>query len=142
MNRQCIARLAHAFRDAIERTPRDALPVTFERFPLGSCGDAAPILARYLADCGQSGFELVSAWRGTAQANDWRSHAWLERRGLVVDITGDQFPEFSQRVFVGEASPFHRTFAEQERASLAAYDERTVATLAHAYAEVCKHLRQ
>ncbi|MDN5873434.1 MAG: hypothetical protein L0H29_03505 [Sinobacteraceae bacterium] len=142
MNSGQLARLALEFRDAIERTPRDVLPVTFAQFPRGSCGDASLILARYLADCGQTGFALVSAWRGTAQRNDRCSHAWLERRGLVVDVTGDQFPEFGQRVFVGVASPFHRTFAEQERgsASLAAYDERTASTLARACAEVCKRL--
>jgi hypothetical protein len=39
------------------------------------------------ADNGQEGFVYVCGMR------DGRSHAWLEREGLIVDITGDQFPD-------------------------------------------------
>jgi len=77
------------FRHAIEACDRSALPITFENFPAGSCGDAALILGKYLEERGFGLFDYVLGERGG------RSHAWLQRGHLVVDITGDQFDDMS-----------------------------------------------
>ena len=79
--------LAKRLRAAIEACDLKTLPITFHEFPRGSCGDATLILAKHLKDNGQKGFAYVCGMR------DGHSHAWLERDGLIVDITGDQFAD-------------------------------------------------
>ena len=38
-----------------------------------------------------------------------QSHAWLEKDGLIVDITSDQFDK-GVRVYVGKQNGFYRRF--------------------------------
>jgi len=127
-------------RTAIERTDRALLPITFLDFPRGSCGDAAQVLGRHLKEFGHEGFQYVLASRGDQRDNSWHSHAWIERQGLIVDITADQFPDFPHKVFVGTESPFHSTFEieETQEADYAIYDAHTVSTLNRAYHEILK----
>lgn len=57
-------------------------------FPRGWCQDTSRALGHLLADRGQIGFKLIFANRAD---DDRKTHVWLERDGLIVDITADQF---------------------------------------------------
>ena len=57
-------------------------------FPRGWCQDTSRALGHLLADRGEHGFQLVF---GARSYDDRKTHVWLERDGLIVDITADQF---------------------------------------------------
>jgi hypothetical protein len=133
-----LLKLASDFRAAIERCPREGLPITFERFPHGSCGDAALLLAKYLERNAHTGFVYVLGMR------DQRSHAWLQRDDLVIDITADQFEDQDQPVIVARVSTWHSTFTvepeDQHHADFTLYDAATAATLAQAYHAIVENI--
>lgn len=131
-----ICALAERFRDAIERCDRRDLPVTFECFPLGSCGDATLLLAKYLKINGHDGFAYICGVR------EEQSHAWLGRRSLIIDITGDQFSDNPNAVFVGENSRWHAQFSidSEHPADLDCYDPNTRLSLGVAYGHILKNL--
>jgi len=107
--------LARRLRQAIEAVPRDALPFGMREFPAGSCGDAAQLLAAYLSDSGFPGFEYVLGSRGSKEDGMWTSHAWIEREGMVVDITADQFADAPPGATASYDSPWHRGFDVEHR---------------------------
>ena len=51
-------------------------------------------------------YVLAESYKGKKQ----RSHAWLGRGTLVIDITADQFPDVSESVIVTLDSPWHRAW--------------------------------
>lgn len=83
---QKIFALASVVRKALEEVPKNQLPITLCNFPHGSCGDASLLLGEFLTDRGFGKFHYVLGELNQA------SHAWLQKDGLVVDITADQFP--------------------------------------------------
>lgn len=130
-----IRRLATEFRKAIERCPRERLPVAFTDFPRGACGDAAPLLAKFLERNGYSGFAYILGMRGGG------SHAWLSRGNLIVDITADQFEDQSHAVIVETESNWHTSFRvdcddQRHPADFEKYNEAAAATLASAYVAI------
>ena len=135
---------AREFRLAIEHLDRSVLPVTFENFPRGSCGDAVLLLGTYLLDNGYGEFGYVLGERGDHQANTWSSHTWLEKQNLVVDITADQFPEISDKVIVCLDSEWHRQFNGkiEHKADYRIYDSRTAASLNNVYNEILKYMQE
>ena len=72
-------------------------------FPKGSCGDASELLGQYLSDSG------LGTWgyRSGMQLDPVFSHAWVERDGLIVDITADQFPDVSEPVLLTTDRTWH-----------------------------------
>lgn len=111
-----IEQLAHRLRFAIDQVPRAELPLGLRAFPNGACGDASLLLGAYFVDSGVQGFVYV---HGSRRVNDesraW--HGWLERAGLLVDITADQFLDAPAAVIVSANSTWHEGFAlEQDRA--------------------------
>ncbi|MET4214219.1 hypothetical protein [Bradyrhizobium sp. LA2.1] len=129
-----IRELAAEFREAIERCPRERLPITFADCPRGACGDATLLLAKHLERNGHTGFVYVLGMRNGG------SHAWLRRGALIVDITADQFEDHFQPVVVDTTSNWHATFDldpddQQHPTNFEEYDEATVVTLANAYVE-------
>ncbi len=100
-----IRRLAREFRDAITRSPRDDLP-TLCSFPRGSCGDASKLLGEYLHEQGQGVWDYV----GGERDSNTHSHAWLEKDGLIVDITADQFDDIDEPVVVTRDRIWHQQF--------------------------------
>ena len=118
MTHELVRSVADAVRRAIESVPTRELPITFSSFPRGACGDTALVLGTYFEeDCGLKGFEYVSGDRGSKAEDTWSSHAWLEREGLVVDITADQFADAPSAVIVELASPWHANFRNVERSN-------------------------
>ena len=59
-------------------------------FPGGWCDDCSRVLGALLKESGENGFELVVGSRGEHLE---KSHIWLRRGDLIVDITADQFAE-------------------------------------------------
>lgn len=124
-----LAEACRRFRLAIERTDSNRLPVTFEAFPRGSCGDAALLLAKYLEEIGFGIFQYMLGSRA-----GW-SHAWLQQGSVIVDITADQFGDVDEKVIVTTWSPWHIGFSGEVEhvADYQIYDENTRATLGGAY---------
>lgn len=111
--RQVAARSRRAFMDGL------LTHVTFERFPLGACGDCSELLREYLSECGLGEWDYRWGWR------DGRSHGWLEQSGLVVDITADQFGDGQPGVVVTRERGWHDQFemsGAPRRAGLHYYD--------------------
>lgn len=126
------------FRAAIESCDRSSLPVSFERFPRGACGDATLLLAKFLEESGFGKFNYVLGERNGS------SHAWLENGEVITDITADQFPDMPHPVFVAGESEWHSSFNGEvlHVADIEIYDEHTRATLRGAYSIVRKHVPQ
>lgn len=59
-------------------------------FPNGWCDDCSRVLGVLLREQGESGFERVVGRRGEHLE---KSHVWLRRGDLIVDITADQFQD-------------------------------------------------
>jgi len=73
------------------------------------------LLGAYLNDSGERGFVYVSGERGSKDDDSWTTHAWIERDGLVVDITCDQFPDAPAAVIVSPNSDWHRCFESKSQ---------------------------
>jgi hypothetical protein len=102
--------LVIGFRQAIVDCPDPGL-VSLERFPHGSCGDASILLGQYLYENGQGVWTYVSGWENRA------SHAWIEKNGLRVDITADQFDEVRTPVIIASGGGWHDRFTVDPSAS-------------------------
>lgn len=119
-----IERLAYHFREAID----DALyygkladDFSFNHFPRACCGDTCCLLGQYLLD------HEIPTWYICGMKDYRESHAWLcttdpaVERGIIIDITGDQFKDnidflnYSEAVFVGNTDGFHDLFRIRER---------------------------
>jgi hypothetical protein len=129
---------ATRFRLAIERCDLKRLTVCMRDFPVGSCGDAMPLLGTYFIEQGLGTFSYVLGERATNDSIDGhRSHAWLEADGIIVDITADQFSEVDQKIIVTRHSAWHAAFERDEALPHAAdyriYDLHTVSSLGQAY---------
>lgn len=126
------------FRIAIENCDKSSLPLSFEQFPKGSCGDATLLLAKFLEESGYGEFNYILGKRNGS------SHAWLEQGDVVVDITADQFTDMPHPAFVECGSKWHASFCGeiQNVADFDSYDERTIATLRPAYHAILKKLQR
>jgi hypothetical protein len=84
-------------------------------FPSGWCQDTSRALGKLLKDQGETGFMLVF---GRRPGDHRKTHVWLERDGLIVDITADQFtPEICARAIVTTDRSWHDGW-EQEKHDL------------------------
>lgn len=101
-----------AFRDAIVRSHGGGL-LALQNFPVGACGDASILLGQFFADRGLGEWFYVNGERTAASGK--QTHAWIERDGLVVDITANQFIEIDDPVLVTNAKDWHLQFAEDTR---------------------------
>lgn len=143
--RKCseLSDLASRWRRAIERTTRASFP-GLAAFPQGACGDASLLLAEYLRDqaCAYDD-ALYVAGEFESEKGFGGGHAWLEWRGIIVDITSDQFDHGPRvPVFVAAVSSWHSAFLSVTRspARIAHYDDRTRSTLMHWYRTIRQQL--
>lgn len=129
---------AKKFRDAIVRAGKGVL-LTLDNFPFGSCGDASILLAEYLEELGYGSFDYVCGSRNDS------SHAWIEKDGMIVDITLDGFPENKETVFVGIEHPWHDQFCEDpyriDNIRIDRWDPHTRANLTRAYHIIRDHVK-
>ena len=103
---------ASAFRDAIIRSGGGGL-LGLQDFPVGACGDASILLGQFFADQGLGEWFYIIGESTTTSGQ--QSHAWIEREGLVVDITADQFVEIDDPVLVTDTKDWHLQFVEEDR---------------------------
>lgn len=97
------------FRNTIERMNKTNFPLSswFERFPLGCCGDTSDLLAKYLTE--EHSIETLYVWGMRGE----QSHAWLEHKKLIIDITADQFDEVNESVIITTDRTWHSQFVGQ-----------------------------
>lgn len=109
-NHEQLVHLATRFRAAIINSQLVRKPfITFDYFPLGACGNTARLLAEYLREHGYGDFDYVTGERGG------RTHAWLDKAGLIIDITADQFDDQDAAVIVTRDHGWHSLFEGQIR---------------------------
>ena len=106
--------VATLVREMIENVVSESTYVGIElqRFPSGACEVSSVILGLYLKE--KYDVNVVQSV-GKRPSPDCEygenNHVWLTVNAtVVVDITADQFDDFSSKVFVGCDSAFHDTF--------------------------------
>lgn len=132
-----LTKLVTEFRSAIEKCdPATLSLVTFQDFPLGACGDATLLLAKYLQEKKYGQFDYVLGNR------EGHSHAWLQQKSLIIDITADKFDDQDAAVIVTEDHSWHSSFkGEVENvADFCLYDHYTVSGMTRAYAAILRQL--
>lgn len=100
----------------------------FQRFPRGACGDASELLGEYLRNCGLGEWTYCSGISPPDGDMFQSSHGWLERDGVIVDITADQFATGQPAVVVTRDPSWYATFQRlggARRAGLDYYDTGT-----------------
>lgn len=97
----------HEFDEAV-RSCSEHLGPEFSNYPRGSCGAASEILAECLAVQGFGTFSYVSGSDGN------QSHAWLEKDGLIVDVTSGQFEDSPETITISRKSIWHKKFQNLE----------------------------
>jgi hypothetical protein len=134
--------IACRFRDALETHAAESAHPGLRNFPRDSCADAVLLLGAYLLDAGLGTFEAVGGRFATPGAGESRTHAWLDRDGVIVDITADQFPDVTEKVIVTRDPAWHRRFHSNNRgvADFRRYDPATAAQLGAVYERVCQTL--
>lgn len=128
--------LALKFRTGIEHCERRSLPITFEDFPRGACGDVSLLLGKYLHAEGLGVFQYVCGIRRHRHRE--HEHAWLRQGQVIVDITADQFSEIHEPVIVTTDHTWHNAFTvrNEREADYELYDERTRCMFADAYRKI------
>jgi hypothetical protein len=113
-----IEQLSKQFRDAIDiaRDEGEFNMDSFCLFPLGCCGDASDLLARFLLENDIKTYYVGGTYRDGLFENT-QSHAWLlTENQTIIDITGDQFKDnplflnYNQSVYIGAENNFYRLF--------------------------------
>jgi hypothetical protein len=128
--------LALKFRAGIEQCDRRSLPVTFEDFPRGACGDASLLLGKYLHAEGFGIFQYVCGIR--RRSHQKHEHAWLRQGEVIIDITANQFPEIDQPIIVTTDHTWHSAFEvrNEREADYEVYDDRTRCMFDNAYQKI------
>jgi hypothetical protein len=109
-------------------------------FPLGACGTASDLLGQYLVDSGLGEW----TYRSGVLPDSGNTHAWLERDGVLVDITADQFSDADSPVIVTTDSEWHARLTRMAGSYVARldhYDEtdEEIASAIRADYETLKH---
>jgi hypothetical protein len=130
MLRAAALELATSFRLAVEIVVETGnVPMHIQGFPRGCCGIISELMGDYLNTVGIGEFFYVCGMR------DGASHAWLEINGLIVDITGDQFPD-RLGIYVDKPDAWYGEW-EEDTKHLAVHEPS-----AFFYGEECRFLEQ
>jgi hypothetical protein len=103
------AALAEAARAGLLAMPGKDRGLGFESFPRGTCGHVSELIGRIVFE--RTGIYVCGG--GHPALKPQQSHAWLEVRGLVVDLTHDQFQGTGLLGWVFEHSPWHALFERE-----------------------------
>ncbi|BED89450.1 hypothetical protein PspMM1_19180 [Pseudoalteromonas sp. MM1] len=109
MDIEAIKKEVYKAREVFEKHCNHISKTFFGDFPSASCGPSADLIAEYLLSKGVQNIEYVYGERNGG------SHGWLEIEGHIIDITGDQFEEGIEGVFISSNRDFHNQFSPQTR---------------------------
>jgi hypothetical protein len=134
--------LAIKFRTGVEKCDRRSLPVTFEDFPTGACGDASLLLGKYLYNSGFGSFQYVCGIR--CRYRKEQEHAWLQQGEIIIDVTADQFSEIHESVIVTTDHLWYDAFRirNEHEADYELYDDQTKDMFADAYRRIVANIKQ
>ena len=112
---QEVVKLASAARKALECYAHSIDNSMFHMFPIGTCGPAAELVGRVLAErLGITSIYVCGSGHPDLAAN--HSHAWTEIGPYIVDLTHDQFPATGVAGWVFPASSeWHAQFRDKDR---------------------------
>jgi len=107
-----ICKIAIRYREAITRADLseelvgEEAYLRMDKFPQLACAEACELLGVHLTN----EYEVCHLQKARASVehdNGWGHHLWLEREGLIIDITPDQFDAIQSKVIVTRNSDFH-----------------------------------
>jgi hypothetical protein len=128
--------LATKFRTAIMKCKPKTPLVSFQNFPYGACGDASLLLAKYFNDnnCGDF-YYVLGYWEN-------KSHAWLQKGDIIIDITANQFNDQNASVIFMKDNKWHskHTVESKEIADFTKHDSYSVSLLSNTYKIITEHL--
>jgi hypothetical protein len=107
--KRMLFKIAKMFRETVESINRHDFTSRCQlshSFPRGACGDTSMLLGKFLLDYYKIDCDYVCGSCLEEGKEHW-THAWLEYKGLKIDITADQFNEVSERVIVKD---YHRLY--------------------------------
>jgi hypothetical protein len=70
--------------------------------PHGGCLEASKFIARKLREQGIQA-RIVHGQFDLGMSYDWRPHWWVRVGGTIIDVTADQFIDFTDRIVIGQA---------------------------------------
>lgn len=122
---EALREIASSVRSIVEDVSVDIRKSFYaDPFPSGWCQDTSRVLGKLLQNLGEDGFKLVFGKRvlvidaATGRGSE-PTHVWLERDGVIIDITADQFSEeISDPVLVTTDRSWHDTWPEQREYDL------------------------
>ncbi|WP_025565823.1 hypothetical protein [Psychromonas sp. SP041] len=105
MNTDELRRIVFKAREVFEQHHVHIGKTFFGDFPKYSCGCSADVLSQYLISKGAKNLTYVYGKRKSG------SHGWLELDDLIIDITGDQFKDGVEAVYISSNRDFHDQFS-------------------------------
>ncbi len=93
-------------RQAIEATPRAERAGNLDDFPRECCDHGVKLLALHFSGLGLKGLVQATGERRKTR----KCHLWLEHRGVIFDITADQFGKSYRPVIVTRRSRWHEAW--------------------------------
>lgn len=131
-----IRMVAEAARKVIENCPKVKRDVGLQNFPRGACGHASAILGQYLNDFMGIEFDYMAGQ--LKDKGNLQSHAWLQNKEFIVDITADQFEDIDIKVWVTSQSKWHQKLAGKKlyAATFEYYDKGAMVPLNPFYQEL------
>ncbi|TXZ98422.1 hypothetical protein FXE22_06015 [Vibrio cholerae] len=115
-----ITKLAECFRSAIEISNiAEILPV-FKDFPQNCCEHASVFLGFYTSLIFPE-LEIVVVRGRNESIHGFQYHFWLEINGQVIDLTIDQFSEYSRAIYCENSHPLAVEFIEDSREQIGVY---------------------
>ncbi|MET8289908.1 hypothetical protein ABZV80_32485 [Streptomyces sp. NPDC005132] len=95
-------RFRRAILTAIDHDALGDVLGAFNNFPKGSCGKTTAMLCNHLEKEGLGAWRFVTGWQSQGVPGEGRTtHAWAALDGVVLDITGSQFPDRPE-IWLGE----------------------------------------
>lgn len=106
--------VAISVRELIEKVISESsyVDIELQNFPSGACEVSSVILGLYLKEnYDLKVLQAVGKRPSLVCEYSENNHVWLTVNDTIfIDITADQFCDFSLKVFVGNDSDFHDTF--------------------------------
>jgi hypothetical protein len=103
--------IALNFRKSVELTMKERTLFTIFSFPNGACGPVTRLLGTFLQEKDLGASDYICGERWIEQRKSTQTHAWLQKKSLIIDITADQFAgEITDPVIITDNSIWHLQF--------------------------------